>query len=116
MLKEKMIKKMRMLYLGLGLLMLNSPIVANATGTGGKLRDTKLVKGILELGNDATVVLLFIEAVIIVVLLIMEGIKWQSAPDEDKAKHKKNMRTIAGTGILIVSLTSLVPVVLGYFQ
>lgn len=114
--KEKITKKIKLLYGLPGLLVLNSPIVASATGTGGKLRDTKLVKGILALGNDATVVLLLIEAVIIVALLVMEGIKWQSAPDEDKAKHKKNMKAIAGTGILIVSLTSLVPVILGYFQ
>lgn len=114
--KEKITKKKKLFYWGIGLLVLNCPIVASATGTGGKLRDTKLVKGILALGNDAVVVLLLIEAVIIVALLVAEGIKHQSAADEDKAKHKKNMKTIAGTGILIVSFTSLVPVILGYFQ
>lgn len=94
----------------------NGNLKGTGTGTGGNLKDTKLVQGTLNLGNDATVVLLLIEAVIVVVLLVAEGVKWQSAADEDKAKHKKNMKTIAGTGILIVSLTSLVPVVLSYYQ
>lgn len=116
--------KNKVVYLGLALqlFMLTNPVVAYAKkedtkpSTGGSLGSSAFVTGIKNLLNDASVVLLVIEAILIVVLEIMEGIKFQSAPDEEKPKHKKSMKSILGVGILIVSFTSLIPIVLGYFQ
>lgn len=81
----------------------------------GGLKDTPLVKGSIALLKDATPILLGVEAAIIVVLLIIEGIKYQSADDQEKPRHLKNMKAIFGIGIFIVCVTTLVPAIMSYY-
>lgn len=72
-----------------------------------------LVENILK---DMVNVFLVLEATIIIYRLIMEGIKLQAAEGEEKGTHKKNMKSIMGIGILLVSVTSLLPVIFNYFK
>lgn len=66
--------------------------------------------------KDMVNVFLVLEATIILYRLIMEGIKLQAAEGEEKGTHKKNMKSILGVGILLVSVTSLLPVIFNYFK
>lgn len=80
------------------------------------LSQTKLVSGTKQLIDDATSAALLVEAVLIGFLSIKEGIMYQQAEPEDKKIHKKNIKSILVVGILIVSATAVIKVVLGYYQ
>lgn len=122
-------KKMICLGMAAQLLVMTNPITVYATkgggggsheaasdASGGSLGSSQFVTGLKNLISDASTVLLVVEGTLIVALEIMEGIKYQSAPDEEKPKHKKAMKSILGVGILIVSFTALIPIILGYFK
>lgn len=97
-------------------LMNQIPVLASGKKGAGGLKDTKLYTGTLLLIKDAQVVALGIEAALIVFLLIKEGIKMQAAEQEEKPKYKKSMISIAIIGVIIISITALVPAVLSYYQ
>lgn len=88
------------------------PMVAHAGG----LQDTNLVQGVKNLAEDASKVGVFLEAFILGALEIKEGIALQAAATEEKAKHKKNMISMAGVGVIIICITALIPVLFSYFQ
>lgn len=66
--------------------------------------------------KDMVNVFLVLETGILIYRLVLEGIKLQAAEAEDKGAHKKNMKSILGVGILLVSVTSLLPVIFDYFK
>lgn len=80
------------------------------------LQESKLFEGATNLLNDAINVLVVLEAVIVVVLEVMSGIKYQAAEPEEKAKHKKNMMVTIGVGVLVISMSAIIPVIFGYFK
>lgn len=86
------------------------------TAFAGGLENTKLVKGTNKLIEDGIKVLVAMEVGLVTFLLIKEGMNYQKAPDEEKGKHKKNLTGIAVAGVVVISLTSLVPAILGYYQ
>lgn len=92
--------------------LLGQCMYVNAAG----LENTKLVQGAKLLMEDGTKVFMALEAGLIVVLLIKEGIAYQMAEVEEKKVHKKDAKGILGVGILIVCATGLVGVVLSYFM
>lgn len=81
-----------------------------------KLESTKLVTGTNKLISDGIKVLVAMEVGLLTFLLIKEGMNYQKAPDEEKGKHKKNLTGIAVAGVVVISLTSLVPAILSYYQ
>lgn len=98
--------------ISLFLLCMCIPTVAYA----GAIQDTQLVQGAKNLLSDLATAGLFLEAAALGFIEIKEGIAMQAASAEEKAKHKKNMITAAGVGILIICVTALIPVVFSYFQ
>lgn len=79
------------------------------------LMDTNIVKGFEKLMADAGKVLLIIEVATAGVLLGIEFYKLQTSDDQEKPKHKKNIKTIIITAVLVMSATGLMSVILGYF-
>lgn len=75
----------------------------------------KVAGYLVKILNDMVTVFVAIEGVLVIYLMILEGIKYQAAEPDEKGIHKKNMKSILGVGILVVSITTLVPVILGYF-
>lgn len=104
-------KKIMSLTTAIGLIMCNIiPVYASG------LKETKLYTGTLALIADAQAILLVVEAALVVVLLIWQGIKMQAAEQEEKPRYKKNMWGIGATGVLIICFTAVVPAVLSYYQ
>ncbi len=83
---------------------------------GGKLANTKLVTGTVKLIRDAGVVALFIEGGLASFLIVKELIKMQQADEQEKGKHKKNVKTILITAVLIMSVSGLLPIIFSYYQ
>lgn len=113
--REKMKKEMTKLIkfsLGAVCLFCLMGLSVNAGGLG----ETKLVTGFQNLLTDGAKVLVVLETGVLTFLEIKEGIAYQGSEEHEKAKHKKNMIGMAGFGVLIISITALVPVVFGYFQ
>lgn len=75
----------------------------------------QFVEDLLRLGNDATGWLIAISAVAAVVLLIIEGMKWYSADENEQKVHLKKIKRIFVGAVLIVSVEALVAFVLSYF-
>ncbi len=80
------------------------------------LQDTQLYKGTMDLINDGLIVLLAVEAVLVVFLLVKELIALQGAAEEDKPKHKKNIKTILVVGVLAISASGILTAVFSYYQ
>lgn len=83
---------------------------------GGELKETKLVKGSLKLFKDATAVALLIEAVLCGFLVVKEFIAMQQADEQDKPRHKKQIKTIILSGIIIFCMTGLLTAIFSYYQ
>lgn len=79
-------------------------------------KDTKLYTGTTKLINDASTAALGIEAAVVALLEIIEGIKYQMADDQEKPRHVKSMKSTLFIGILIMCVTGLVKVVFGYYN
>lgn len=110
--KRKSSLKLKFLAVLPGLILLCMPVAVNAGG----LESTQLVQGAKKLLEDAAKVGVFLEAALLIALEIKEGLAMQAAAVEEKPKHKKNMISMAGVGVLIICITALVPVLFGYFQ
>lgn len=93
-----------------GLWVLAAPMKAYA------LQETQLYTGTLSLINDALVVLLAVEAVLVVFLLVKELIALQGSAEEDKPKHKKNIKTILVVGVLAISASGILTAVFSYYR
>ncbi len=83
---------------------------------GGALKDTKLVKGTLRLLRDGTAILLIIEAGLCGLLVVKEFIAMQQADEQDKPRHKKQIKTIILSGIIIFCITGLLTAIFSYYQ
>lgn len=101
-------------------LLMSMPVKADGDGKAdthaNTLQNSKLVKGSINLIKDATTAVLLIEAVLVILLIVIELMKMQAAEQEEKPKHKKTIKSIAIAGILIVSVTAIVPIVLSYYN
>lgn len=93
-----------------GLWVLAAPMQAYA------LQETQLYTGTISLINDALVVLLAVEAVLVVFLLVKELIALQGSAEEDKPKHKKNIKTILVVGVLAISASGILTAVFSYYR
>lgn len=112
--KEMKKEMVRVIKFGLGVTCLFF-MVGLSVNAGG-LQDTKLVTGFQRLLEDGAKILVLLETGVLTFLEIKEGIAYQGSEEHEKAKHKKNMIGMAGFGVLIISITALVPVIFGYFQ
>lgn len=81
-----------------------------------QLENLKMVTGTKKLIQDGTVVLLVIEALLIAFLMIVQLIQYQMADDNEKPKHKKSAKTTLYVGIIVMSITTIVPVILSYYM
>lgn len=123
----KMYSKLLGAGLALQALCMGIPVYANEkskteqaieriTAEGGGLQDTKLVTGTLDLLADATAVALVIESGLVGFLCIKEFIALQQADDQDKPRHKKNIKSIIITGIVVLTITGVLTAVFKYYQ
>lgn len=96
------------------------PVLASDTAKkdekNGGLLNSKPVQGTIALLTDARLALCAIEAVLLTVLEIKEGMAMQASEEQEKAMHKKKMISMLGIGVLIVCATALIPTILGYYQ
>lgn len=83
--------------------------------TGG-IQDSKLVTGTTKLIQDGTTGMLLLEAGLVIFLEIKTGIAYQAAEVEEKTKHKKEAKAILVVGALIVAATSIIKMILSYYQ
>lgn len=86
-----------------------TPIVSYALGK------TQLVSGTKNLLNDVTLILCGIEAAVVAVCEIVEGLKWKLGPEEKKPSHIQNMKSILGVGVFCICVTGIVPAVFSYY-
>lgn len=83
----------------------------------GGLQKSKVYTGTVNLLNDLKVVLIAVEAIVVVVLVIKEGIARQAATDPgEQAQHEKKMKGIIGLGIFITCATGLIPTIMAYYK
>lgn len=87
-------------------------MIAHATSLEG----TKIVQGTLNLATDAGKVALVIEAVVLGVLEVIEGLKYQFGEEDEKPKHVKSAKRNLAVGALIMAGSGLVTVILNYYQ
>lgn len=108
------VSKLRNLYQAViaaqGLWILAAPTEAYA------LTDTQLYTGTINLINDGLIVLLAVEAVFVTFLFVKELIAYQGAADEEKPKHKKNIKTILIVGVLAISASGVLTAIFSYYQ
>ena len=108
-LKTKMI---RLLIIAQAIMLWQLPIYAK-----GGLQKSKAYTGTVNLLNDFKVVLIAVEAIVVVVLVIKEGIVRQAATDPgEQAQHEKKMKSIIGLGIFITCATGLIPTIMSYYK
>lgn len=118
--KKRIKEKVQRIFLIINLIAMNMAFVVTAhaaenSTSSNKLMQMKPVQGFMDLLKDLQGVLLAVEAVLVVVLLIFNKIKEQAAEDDEKPKYKKQFKGVIVGGVVIVSLTAIVPVVLSYF-
>lgn len=82
----------------------------------GNLGRTKLVTGTVELLNDATNVVLIIEAVAVVVLCAIKFVGLQQADEQEKPKYKKEIKSIIITGIIAMCISGVLKAVFTYYM
>lgn len=83
----------------------------------GGLQKSKIYTGTVNILNDFKVALIAVEAIVVVVLVVLEGIKRQAATDPgEQAQHAKKMKSIIGLGILITCATGLIPTIMEYYK
>lgn len=91
-------------------------IEAAENSDGGALKNTKLYNGTMRLFADATKVAMLIETGICAFLVIKEFIAMQQADEQEKPRHKKNIKTIILSGVIILCMTGLLTAVFSYYQ
>ena len=108
-LKTKMI---RILIIAQAIMIWQIPVYAK-----GGLQKSKIYTGTVNILNDFKVALIAVEAIVVVVLVVLEGIKRQAATDPgEQAQHAKKMKSIIGLGILITCATGLIPTIMAYYK
>lgn len=108
-LKTKMI---RLLIIAQAIMLWQIPVYAK-----GGLQKSKIYTGTVNILNDFKVVLIAVEAIVVVVLVIMEGIKRQAATEPgEQAQHEKKMKSIIILGIIITCASGLIPTILAYYK
>ena len=75
-----------------------------------------LVTGTQKLLSDVEGWLIGLEVAITVVLAIWRGIIWQKAEEEEKPRARKALTGTIVAGIVVISLTALVPFIFSYYQ
>lgn len=86
-----------------------------AEDSAGELGKTKLVTGTVELLDDATNVILIIEAVAVVVLCAIKFVGLQQADEQEKPKYKKEIKSIIITGIIAMCISGVLKAVFKYY-
>lgn len=109
--KVKLIIK-RVVLMFSALFLLKPPLIAQAGGLEG----TSLVQGAKKLIADGTMILTGLCAAVVIFVCIKEGYLYFSGEDEEKPKHKKNIKTTIIIGVLIMSCSGLISVIFGYFS
>lgn len=87
-----------------------------AEDSAGELGKTKLVKGTVALLDDATNVILIIEAVAVVVLCAIKFVGLQQADEQEKPKYKKEIKSIIITGIIAMCISGVLKAVFTYYK
>lgn len=108
--------KVMMLMQCLSYRMLAYAATSDSSSGGGSLENTSFIQGVLNLATDAGKVALIVEAVVLSVLEIIEGLKYQFGEEDEKPKHMKAAKRNLAVGALIMAGSGLVTVILGYFQ
>lgn len=90
------------------------PVLAATKKSG--LQYSKIVTGTIALLTDARLALILVESGFAAFLEIKEGMAYQASEEQEKAMHKKKMINILVVAIFIVSITALIPTILGYYQ
>lgn len=118
--KEKM-KRMKSRFVTAGLMLslfiMQLPIEAYATQTAKQtLKNSKLYTGSLALFNDATLVIVGLEAAVTTFFAGKEGLKYQAADEQHKPTHMQNIGKIIGAGIVVMCLTGIVSIIFSYYS
>lgn len=83
----------------------------------GSLQNSQLVKGTLKLIDDATAVLLVVEAGLVGVLILWQLMQYKAAGEvQDKVAHKKSALGILAAGIIGICVTAGVKIIFSYYQ
>ena len=75
-----------------------------------------LITGTQRLLTDVQGWMLGLEVVITGALAIFRGIKWQKAEEEEKLRAQKSFVHAIVGGVVVISLTALVPFIFSYYQ
>lgn len=106
--------KEKLLRAGLIASLTMSNLSMNVYATG--LKDSKLYTGTVKLLGDIMPLLLVVEGLLAGVICAKEGMKYQAADDQEKPRHIKNIWTTIGVGIVVMVVSSLIPVIFGYYK
>ena len=84
-----------------------------AYASGG---EPALVSGTKRLLSDVITWLIGLEVVITSVLAIWRGIEWQKADEQEKPRKKKSFMGVIIIGVMIITVTTLVPFIFSYYK
>lgn len=92
-------------------------VKANVAFAGNKLEESTLVKGLKNLIQDATKVLLVIIPIAAAVFIGIESLKIKACEDEGEVKpHKKKIRLIIIYAVIGETATVIITTILSYFS
>ncbi|MBS6953495.1 MAG: hypothetical protein KH230_09700 [Enterocloster asparagiformis] len=107
---KKINHKILVLVMAFGIIMV-TPMLAYASG----LESTTLFTGTKSLLQDASKAITGISAAITVLFTLMRCVQWQMADEHEKPQKKKAVLNTLAIGVLVVCLSGLITVVLGYY-
>lgn len=106
---KKKTTKMKMMLITVCLLVLLTANVVFAAG------DPVIVTGTKKLVADGTKILTGLVAGVTTVMALFRGIAWQTADDEHKPKHKKEVIDTLKIGVLLTCIMGIVAWIFSYY-
>lgn len=80
-----------------------------------ELKKTKLYKGTVDVLKGVSKALLTITVLITIALAIVNGIKWQTADEQEKPMKKKALVNTILIGVVVASIAGLIGVILNAY-
>lgn len=85
-------------------------------GGKGNVEEEKIFTGTKKLLTDLTGALVGLETVICGGLIVKEFIVMQQADEQEKPRHKKSIKSILISGVIVMCVTGLIDVIFAYYK
>lgn len=97
------------------LVAVNQVFITHTAFADVDFKETQLFKGTVDVLNGISNALLAITVLVTVALSIVNGIKWQTAEEQEKPMKKKALLNTIMIGIVVASIAGLIGVILNAY-